>query len=94
MLARTMACALLAGTALAGAARATEVQSVSRIAFGPANTLFLADWRGGEIDAITLPPAEGGPDAPFNMLDLEKPIRDAMGTADVKVRGLAKRRCW
>ncbi len=91
MLARTLALALLAGSTFTLAAQAAELKSVSRIAFGSPDTLFIADWKEAQIAAITLPPAEQASDAPFNMLDLDALIRAALGTADVKIEGLAKR---
>ena len=91
MLQRTLAFALVAGTALAGPVQAADLTSVSRIAFGPPNTLFVADWKGAQIEALTLPPADKHPDTSFNMLDLDALIRTAVGTDDVKVEGLAKR---
>lgn len=91
MLVRALAITSLTGAALAGPAHAADLKSVSRITFGPPDTLFVADWKEAQIAALTLPPADAHPDAPFNMLDLDPLIRAALGTADVKVEGMAKR---
>jgi len=43
MLKRTLLVLTAEGSALGGAAQATELASVSRLAFGPDGTLFVAD---------------------------------------------------
>ncbi len=34
---------------------AADVKSVSRLAFGPDNILFVAYWKGAQVHALTLP---------------------------------------
>lgn len=79
--------ALLTGTK----AEAAEVQSVSRIAFGPDNTLFVADWKGAQILAITLPSPVDTSSAPYNLLDFEDALSKAVGTKDIRIEDLRAR---
>ncbi len=88
---RSLALALVSGAAFVGAAHATELQSISKLAFGPQDTLFVADWKAGQVEALSLPAAAGHADAPYNVLNLDQVIRAVVGTADVKVESLAKR---
>jgi hypothetical protein len=53
-------------------ASAAEITSISRLATGPDNVLFVADWKTARVHAITLPAAaQTPPGAAFNILDLE-----------------------
>lgn len=70
---------------------AAAVASVSRLAFGPANVLFIADWRSARVHAVTLPAAAGDAAAPFNVRDLDAPLRRALGTTEVVLEDLAAR---
>ena len=72
-------------------AAAADVQSVSRIAFGPADTLFVADWKAGRIYAFTLPPAQPARAQLFNLTDAEDTIRKAAGATDFELEDLAMR---
>src|SRR5262247_2923729 len=49
--------AFIASIALAANASAAEIKSGSRIAVGPGNVLFLADWKDAKVHALTLPGA-------------------------------------
>ncbi len=84
---------LAAATLLATAApgRSARIASVSRIMFGPADTLFVADWAGSKVHAFKLP--QPSPDAgkPFNILDLDKAISHAVGTSEVAIEDMADR---
>ncbi len=65
---------------LSAGAQAANIQSVSRLEFGPANTIFLADWKGAAIHALTLPPVEATTAGKaFNVLDLESTVSQAVG---------------
>jgi hypothetical protein len=72
-------------------ASARAPASVSRIAFGPDDVLFLADWKQARVHAITLPASRADAAAPFNVRDLEAPLRRALGTSDVTLEDLAVR---
>ena len=65
-----LAVAAFAAATQALAAHAAHVQSISRIAFGPDNTLFVADWKAATVQALKLPAANRMPAAPFNIRDL------------------------
>jgi len=54
--------------------------------FADADTLVLADWRGGRLHAITLPPAPAGSAAPFNLKDVAAPIARALHTRPEHLR--------
>ncbi len=82
------ATALLAGTA---AARAADIGSVSRIAFGPADTLFVADWVQSRVHALTLPAAAPGAGQPFNLRDLDTALARALGTGALVMEDIATR---
>ena len=70
---------------------AALVGSVSRLTFGPANVLFIADWRNARVHAVTLPTPAGDAAAPFNLRDLDAPLRRALGSTDVVLEDLAAR---
>jgi hypothetical protein len=72
-------------------ANAADIQSVSRIAFGPANTIFIGDWVGSKVHALTLPQANAGDGKPFNVLDLDASLRKALGAQDIVLEDLAAR---
>ena len=81
---------LLAGVAV-WPMQAQEVKSISRIAFGPADTLFLADWQGGRIHAFKLPSATPADGKPFNLVDAESDLRSILNTSDLELEDLAVR---
>ncbi|BDE05083.1 hypothetical protein WPS_03590 [Vulcanimicrobium alpinum] len=84
--------ALAAAFIMSSAAASAQTQtSISKIAFGPANTLFAADWRTGRIYAYTLGPATSAASRPFNLLDLQVPLAKAVGTERFRVDDLAMR---
>ncbi|WP_240544110.1 hypothetical protein [Bradyrhizobium canariense] len=58
------------GTATATHAKAADIKSISRIEFGPANVLFVADWQASAIDALTLPAMSPAAARTFNIRDL------------------------
>ena len=84
----TTAAALLATVT---AARAADIESVSRIAFGPADTLFVADWTRSEVHALRLPSTAPDAGKPFNILDLDASFRRELGTDEVTLEDIAAR---
>lgn len=72
-------------------AAAATLQSVSRITFGPAHTLFVADWKAGRIHAFELPIAEPADGTLFNLRQAEKGIRSALKGSDFELADLAVR---
>lgn len=84
-------CAGIIGLCLTSAAGGAELKSVSRLAFGPASTLFAADWKAGRIYAFDLPPSEPADGKLFNLRDAEKAIRAAIDASDFELEDLAMR---
>jgi hypothetical protein len=84
--------ASIVGMALAANASAADIKSVSRLAVGPGNVLFLADWKEAKVHALTLPdaPAKPAGDA-FNILDLEPLLSAQVGGAKVTVEDMVAR---
>jgi hypothetical protein len=73
-------------------ALAADVKSISRLAAGPDDVLFVADWKAAEVHAIKLAPAAHQPDgAVFNILDLEKLLSDQVGGARINVEDMVAR---
>jgi len=82
--------ALLAG--LSFGAAAADVQSISRLAMGPGNVLFLADWKTAQVHALELPPVQADPGRQvFNILDLEALLSRQVGGAKVTVEDMVAR---
>ena len=73
-------------------ASAAEIKSISRLAAGPGNVLFVADWKAGRIHAITLPQAPQRPTGvAFNILDLDTLLSKQVGGAKVTVEDMVAR---
>ena len=68
-----------------------QVGSVSRIKFGPKDTLFVADWVNSKVHALHLPPATTAAGASFNIDDLDKPLRDVIGSEDFVIEDMTVR---
>lgn len=84
----TISCCLLA----CASASAADVKSISRLAAGPDNILFLADWKAARVHAITLPAAAPKPAGTvFNVLDLEERLSRQVGGAKVTVEDMVVR---
>jgi len=89
---KTCLCALLrAGTAAVLAISATvagagPIRSTGAMTFADANTLIVADWRGGELHALTLPPAGAGAGKTFNLKSASGQIARALRTQPEKLR--------
>ena len=72
---------------------AADVKSVSRLAFGPDNILFVADWKGAQVHALTLPaPVLKKGEGTFNVLDLEALLSKSLGAGKVKVEDIVDER--
>src|SRR5262245_2524997 len=71
---------------------AAEIKSISRLAVGPGNVLFVADWKAGRIHAIALAEAAQRPaGTAFNILDLETLLSKQVGGAKVTVEDMVAR---
>jgi hypothetical protein len=85
----TLACLLALS---ATAASAADVKSISRLAAGPGDILFVADWKAARVHAITLaaaqPTTTGGV---FNILDLEQLLSKQLGGARIAVADMVVR---
>jgi len=89
---RLSAIAIACMLGLSANVSAADVKSISRLAAGPADILFVADWKAAEVHAIKPTPASrqatGGV---FNVLDLEKLLSDQLGGARVAVEDMVAR---
>jgi hypothetical protein len=73
-------------------ATAADVKSISRLAAGPSNILFVADWKAARVHAISLPAAQQRPaGTAFNILDLESLLSAQVGGAKVTVEDMVVR---
>src|SRR5215831_13991691 len=73
-------------------ASAADIKSISRLAAGPENVLFVADWKSARVHAITLPPAAQKPaGTAFNILDLEDVLSRQVGGAKATVEDMVVR---
>ncbi|NVM90337.1 hypothetical protein FHT32_003994 [Variovorax sp. SG517] len=88
----TITAVLACGLCTAFGAAAADVKSISRIAAGPGNTLFIADWKVARVHAISLPAAPQQPSgSAFNILDLESLLSAQVGGAKVTVEDMVVR---
>ncbi|WP_431052512.1 hypothetical protein [Roseateles sp. L2-2] len=62
------------------------VQSAGKITFVDADTLVVADWRGGQLHALHLPPIPAGTPTPFNLKDVSGAIATALHTRPERLR--------
>jgi len=84
-----VACCLGGAAANASAA---DIASISRLAVGPENVLFVADWKRASVHAITLPKAaQKPPGTAFNILDLEPLLSKQVGGARITVEDMVAR---
>jgi hypothetical protein len=73
-------------------ASAAQIKSISRLAAGPENVLFVADWKTARVHAIKLPPSVQRPaGTAFNILDLEDLLSRQVGGAKVSVEDMVVR---
>lgn len=78
---------ILAAALLAAAqAAAAPIQSASRLTFGDAHTLFVADWKGARIHALEVPVAANAAGRPFNLKDVQGTIAKALGVTPAALR--------
>lgn len=88
----TITAVLACGLCTALGAAAADVKSISRLAAGPGNTLFIADWKAARVHAISLPAAQQQPaGSAFNILDLESLLSAQVGGAKVTVEDMVVR---
>jgi hypothetical protein len=78
--------AFLALSVHATQAFAAPVLSAGKMTFVDANTLVLADWRGGRLHSLTLPDIAAATPAPFNLKDVSAPIAKALNTNPESLR--------
>ena len=89
-LAIAISCGLTAAAAVN--ASAADIKSISRLAMGPDNVLFIADWKAARVHAIMLAPAAQRPaGTAFNILDLETLLSRQLGGARVTVEDMVVR---
>lgn len=57
-----------------------RIASATKLTFGDAGTLFIADWKHARIHAVTVPVSTAKADAPapFNLGDIQGPIASAL----------------
>ena len=73
-------------------ASAADINSISRLAAGPENVLFVADWKGARVHAISLPAAaQERAGTAFNILDLEGVLSKQAGGAKVTIEDMVVR---
>src|SRR5262244_2453410 len=73
-------------------ASAADIKSISRLAAGPDNVLFVADWKSARVHALTLPTAAQKPaGTAFNIFDLEDLLSRQVGGAKVTVEDMVVR---
>jgi hypothetical protein len=51
-----------------------QIESANRLTFGNPGTLFVGDWKGSHIYALTVPVAKSAATRPFNLRDVQGPI--------------------
>jgi len=73
-------------------ASAADIKSISRLAAGPDDVLFVADWKTARVHAIALPPAtHRGDGSAFNILDLEPLLARHLGDAKLTIEDMVVR---
>jgi hypothetical protein len=73
-------------------ASAADIESISRLAAGPGNVLFIADWKTARVHAITLPEAtQKPPGTTFNILGLEPLLSKQVGGTRITVEDMVAR---
>jgi hypothetical protein len=81
----------LASLGAFGCARAADLRSISRIAFGPENVLFVADWKASRITALQLPKVPPAAVRPYNVRDLGAQLSETAGGAGVHITDMVAR---
>lgn len=72
------AAAALSLTTAPGVVLAGPIRSAGAMTFVNADTLVIADWRAGELQALHLPPVARGTGQPFNLKNVSTPIAEAL----------------
>jgi len=67
-------------------ALAAPVLSAGKMTFVDTNTVVVADWRGGQLHTLTLPPVAAGTPTPFNLKDVSGAIATALHTRPENLR--------
>lgn len=62
------------------------MRSATKLTFGDANTLFVADWKGARIYALPVAVPSRAAGKPFNLMDVQAPIARALGVAPSALR--------
>jgi len=71
---------------------AADIRSISRLAAGPGNVLFVADWKTARVHAVTVPEApQKPPGTAFNILDLELLLSKQVGGSRITVEDMVAR---
>jgi hypothetical protein len=83
--------AVLFGALFADPAVAANVSSISRIAFGPDDTIFVADWKDAKVHALKLDPAAKDQGRQFNVMNLGAVLAGVVGEADPAIEDMAMR---
>jgi hypothetical protein len=78
--------ATAAAVATAPSHAAPAIQSATKLTFGDANTLFVADWKGARIFALPVAAPAKAAGKPFNLKDVQAPIAKALGVAPTALR--------
>jgi len=81
-----IAAILITAFVAASAHAAPAIQSATRLTFGDANTLFVADWKGARIFALPVAAPAKAAGKPFNLKDVQAPIAKALGVAPTALR--------
>ena len=89
---RLLLVALTCCLGAASVASAADVKSISRLATGPENVLFVADWKRARVHAIALPGAAQKPaGTAFNILDLDGVLSKQVGGAKITIEDMVVR---
>jgi hypothetical protein len=83
--------ATLLMAALSGPALASDVHSISRITFGPSDTIFVADWKQAKVHAFRLGPAASDQGKQFNVTNLSSVLAKIVGEAEPDIEDMAMR---
>jgi hypothetical protein len=82
---------LLSFLALACGTQAAQVQSASKLTFGPEGVLFVADWKSSKIEALRLPGAAADAGKSFNFMDFDQSAAKALGKGPMVLQDVVAR---
>ncbi|MGC1550991.1 MAG: hypothetical protein WA777_20905 [Rhodanobacter sp.] len=63
-----------------------HIESATKLTFGSPSTLFVGDWKGAHIYALTVPVAKSAATLPFNVKDVQGPIANALHVQTTALR--------